>query len=41
MFSREIGNIIINNVYEKPKTNNDESIMSLCEELLEVIEKNS
>ncbi len=41
MFSREIGNEMINTIQVKSKTNNNESLMSLFEELLEVIENNS
>ncbi len=41
MFSREIGDKTINTIYETSKINNNESLMTLCEELLEVIEKNS
>ncbi len=41
MFLKEIGNEIINIIYETSIINNNESLMSLCEELLGVIEKNS
>ncbi len=40
MFSREIGDKTINTIYETSKINNKESLMTLCEELLKVIENN-
>jgi hypothetical protein len=41
MFSKEIGVQIIKSIYETPKTNNNESLMTYSEKMLEAIDTKS
>ncbi len=41
MFLREIGTAIIEAIYGTSKTKNSESLKSLCQQLFDVIKKNS